>query len=137
MRWDALEDSLREKVDEYWKEFYHDRYVNQALSIYSKDVFCEMSHVSDRRLFFDWFIHDYVIPDKKDTIIRLFIKEFENELLGEMERNTAMAWSESQLRFYEILEVKRRGPDTRLKIYLMTQETTINSSYLINRPQKK
>ena len=107
MRWDALEDSLREKVDEYWKEFYHDRYVDQALSIYSKDVFCEMSHVSDRRLFFDWFIHDYVIPDKKDTIIRLFIKEFENELLGEMERNTAMAWSESQLRFYEILEVKR------------------------------
>ncbi len=107
MRWDALEDDLREKVDEYWKEFYHDRYVNQALAIYTKDIFCDMSDVGDRRIFFDWFIHDYVIPDKKNTIIRLFVKECENELHDDMERNTAMAWSESQLRFYEILEVKR------------------------------
>jgi hypothetical protein len=107
MRWDALEDDLRKKVDEYWEEFYHDRYVNQALAIYSKEVFCDMSEVCDRRLFFDWFIHDYVIPDKKDTIIRLFVKECENELHVVMERNTAIAWSESQLRFYEILEVKR------------------------------
>lgn len=105
--WDALEDDLREKVDEYWKEFYHDRYVNQALAIYTKDIFCDMSDVGDRRIFFDWFIHDYVIPDKKNTIIRLFVKECENELHDDMERNTAMAWSESQLRFYEILEVKR------------------------------
>ncbi len=107
MRWDALEHDLLEKVDEYWKEFYHDRYVDQALAIYSKDVSCDMSEVFDRRLFFDWFIHDYVIPDKKDTIISLFIKDCESELLDEMERNTAMAWSKSELRFYEILEVKR------------------------------
>lgn len=107
MRWDALEDDLREKVDEYWEEFYHDMYVDQALSIYSKDISCDMSDVVDRRLFFDWFIHDYVIPDKKHTIIRLFIKECENELHNDMERNTAMAWAESRLRFYEILEVKR------------------------------
>ncbi|MGA9318458.1 MAG: SEC-C metal-binding domain-containing protein [Nitrososphaeraceae archaeon] len=106
MRWGALEVDLREKVDEYWKEFYHDRYVDQALDIYSKDVSCDMSDVFDRRLFFDWFIHDYVIPDKKDTIIRLFIKECENEL-DDIERNTAIAWSKSELRFYEILEVKR------------------------------
>ena len=66
-----------------------------------------MSDVGDRRIFFDWFIHDYVIPDKKNTIIRLFIKECDNELLDEVERNTAMAWSESRLRFYEILEIKR------------------------------
>jgi hypothetical protein len=106
MKWDALEDDLREKVDEYWKEFYHDRYVDQALAIYSKDVSCDMSDVFDRRLFFDWFIHDYVIPYKKDTIISLFIKECENDL-DKTEGNTAIAWSKSELRFYEILEIKR------------------------------
>jgi hypothetical protein len=53
MRWDALEDDLGVKVDEYWKEFYHDRYVNQALAIYTKDIFCDMSYVGDRRIFSD------------------------------------------------------------------------------------
>ena len=107
LRWDALEDALREKVDKYWKEFYYDRYVDQAFATYGRDVSCDMSDEGDRRLFIDWFIHDYVIPDKKDTIINLFIKDCKSKLLDEQERNTAMAWSKSELRFYEILEIKR------------------------------
>lgn len=67
---------------------------------------CDMEDVVDRRLFFDWFIHDYIIPDKNDTNIKLFLKGYQNQLLDEIERNTAITWSKSQLRFYEILDIK-------------------------------
>jgi hypothetical protein len=33
IRWDGLEDSLRNKIDEYWKEFYSDKYVDGAMNL--------------------------------------------------------------------------------------------------------
>src|SRR5215831_8813440 len=77
-----------------------------AMSMYGEDIeSCE--DIPKRRLFFDWFIHDYIIPDKRDTVIRLFLKEYEDKFIDELERSTAMAWSDSVFRFFEILDIKR------------------------------
>ena len=65
IRWDALEDSLINKIDEYWKEFYYDKYIDDAMDIYGKEDIESCADISERRLFFDWFIHDYIIPDEK------------------------------------------------------------------------
>jgi hypothetical protein len=105
-RWDRLEDSLRNKVDEYWKEFYYDNYIDDAMNIYGDKDIESCEDVATRRLFFDWFIHDYIIPDKRDTVIRLFLRDYQ-ESVDELERNTAIAWSNSVFRFFEILDIKR------------------------------
>ena len=104
-RWDGLEDILRNKIDEYWKEFYYDDYIDSAANIYGDKDIESCEDVAKRRLFFDWFIHDYIIPDKRATVIRL--REYENRLVDELERNTATAWSNSVFRFFEILDIKR------------------------------
>ena len=106
-RWDGLEDSLRNKIDEYWKEFYYDNYIDGAANIYGDKDIESCEDVAKRRLFFDRFIHDYIIPDKRATVIRLFLREYENRLVDELERNTATAWSNSVFRFFEILDIKR------------------------------
>jgi len=106
VRWDGLEDSLRNKVDEYWKEFYYDNYIDGAMNIYGDKDIESCEDIATRRLFFDWFIHDYIIPDKRDTVIRLFLRDYE-ESFDELERNTAIAWSNSVFRFFEILDIKR------------------------------
>jgi hypothetical protein len=106
-RWDGLEDSLRNKIDEYWKEFYYDNYIYGAANIYGDKDIESCEDVAKRRLFFDWFIHDYIIPDKRDTVIRLFLREYEDKFVDELERNTATAWSNSVFRFFEILDIKR------------------------------
>jgi hypothetical protein len=107
IRWDGLEDSLRNKIDEYWKEFYYDNYIDDAMNMYGDKDIESCEDISTRRLFFDWFIHDYIIPDKRDTVIRLFLREYEERFNDELERNTAIAWSNSVFRFFEILDIKR------------------------------
>jgi SEC-C motif len=106
-RWDGLEDSLRNKIDEYWKEFYYDNYIDGAMNMYGDKDIESCENTSTRRLFFDWFIHDYMIPDKRDTVISLFFKEYEDRFIDELERNTAIAWSNSVFRFFEILDIKK------------------------------
>jgi hypothetical protein len=107
IRWDGLEDSLRNKIDEYWKEFYYDKYIDGAMNIYGEKDIESCEDISKRRLFFDWFIHDYIIPDKRDTVIRLFLREYEDKFVDELERNAATAWSNSIFRFFEILDIKK------------------------------
>ena len=107
MRWDGLEDSLRNKIDEYWKEFYYDKYIDDAMDIYGNEDIESCGDISERRLFFDWFIHDYIILDKGDTVVRLFLREYEDKFVDELERSTAIAWSNSVFRFFEILDIKR------------------------------
>jgi hypothetical protein len=107
MKWDGLEDNLRNKIDEYWKEFYFDKYIDDAMDIYGKKDIDSCADIRERRLFFDWFIHDYIIPDKGYTVIRLFIREYEDRFVDELERSTAIAWSNSVFRFFEILDLKR------------------------------
>jgi hypothetical protein len=77
-RWEGLENNLRESITEYWQEF-HENDLYYAINIYGK-IIDKNTKVTERRLFFDWFIHDYIIPNKNNnTIIKLFLKECEKE----------------------------------------------------------
>jgi hypothetical protein len=102
MKWDDLENNLRDLISGYSDEFYDN--LGSAMSIYGKQI----SHDTDiveRRMFFDWYIHDYIIPDKDDTIIRLFLKQY-GKKLQDIERDAVISWSNSFLRFLEVLEIK-------------------------------
>ena len=107
--WDELEDKLREQINEYCNEFFDKE---GALLVYGKDVNSQ-SNLADRRLFYDWYIHDYIIPNKNDTIIKSFVKEYGSNL-AELEKETLKAWSDSVMRFLEILDI-RRGVGYKIK----------------------
>ena len=107
--WDELEDKLREQINEYCNEFFDKE---GALLVYGKDVNSQ-SNLADRRLFYDWYIHDYIIPNKNDTIIKSFVKEYGSNL-AELEKETLKAWSDSVMRFLEILDI-RRGVGYKVK----------------------
>jgi len=88
---DDLEDKLREQINEYCNEFF-DR--EGALIAYGKEDLNNHSDLADRRLFYDWYIHDYIVSNKNNTIIKLFTKEYESTLT-DLEKDTVKAWSDS------------------------------------------
>ena len=106
-RWEGLENNLRESITDYWQEF-HENDLYDAINIYGK-IIDKNTEVTERRLFFDWFIHDYIIPNNKNnnnTIIKLFLKEYEKEESKDtIELNTLREWSDSFFRFVEVLEI--------------------------------
>lgn len=101
MKWDDLENNLRHLISEYKDEF-HDS-LESAMRVYGKEISHD-SDIVDRRLFFDWYIHDYIIADKGNTIIKLFLKEYGTRHEA-IERNTIIGWSKSFFRFLEVLEI--------------------------------
>ena len=103
-RWEGLENNLRELITEYWQTF-HEEDLYNAINLYGK-VIDRNTEVAERRLFFDWFIHDYAIPNKEEnTIIKLFLKEYEKKCYDAIEINTLREWSNSFFRFVEVLEI--------------------------------
>ena len=130
--WDDLEDKLRGQINEYCNEFF-DR--EGALIAYGKEDVNSQSDLADRRLFYDWYIHDYIVPNKNNTIIKLFPKEYESTLT-DLEKDTVRAWSDSVLRFLEILDI-RRGVGYKVKdIFNETNEFFVydrSSSQSLNK----
>lgn len=106
---DDLEDKLRGQINEYCNEFFDKK---DAMIAYGKDVNSQ-SDLGDRRLFYDWYIHDYIVPNKNDSIIRLFVKEYETSF-AQLEKETLKAWSDSVMKFLEILDI-RRGVGYKVK----------------------
>lgn len=104
-RWDGLENNLRESITEYWQEF-HEKDLYDAINIYGK-IIDKNTELTEQRIFFDWFIHDYIIPNKNNnTIIKLFLQEYEKvEPKDTIELDTLREWSDSFFRFVEILEI--------------------------------
>ena len=107
LKWNSLEKSLRKKVQEFWEKFYRDKYTNDAISCFDKDI--DWNDISDRRLFFDWLLHDYLIKENGKsitTIIQKFVKDCHDHLDSE-EKKTSKLWADSALRFYEVLDIKK------------------------------
>ena len=106
-RWEKLENNLRESITEYWQEF-HETDLYDAIRIYGK-IIDKNTEEAERKLFFDWFIHDHVLANKENTttIIKLFLKEYEKEECNDtIELDTLNEWSNSFFRFVEVLEIK-------------------------------
>ena len=104
-KWNELENLLRDSITAYWQEF-HETDFEDAINIYGK-IINENTTETERRLFFDWFIHDYPISYKNNSnIIKLCLNEFEKEYDSDLiEMKTLRNWSNSFFRFVEILEI--------------------------------
>jgi len=107
LKWDGLEDKLRKKIQDYWKNFFVDKYTKDAISYFDKDI--DWDDINERRLFFDWFIHDYVINENGKsvtTVIQKFVKDCDYNLDKE-EKKTSKLWADSALKFYEVSDIKK------------------------------
>ncbi|MER5176615.1 MAG: SEC-C metal-binding domain-containing protein [Candidatus Nitrosocosmicus sp.] len=107
LKWNGLEEGLRKKVQDYWEEFYSDKYTKDAILYFDKDI--DWDDINERRLFFDWFIHDYVIKENGKsvtTIIQRFVKDCHDHL-DEQEKKTSELWADSASRFYEVSDIKK------------------------------
>lgn len=104
-RWDGLEDKLRKRINNFFdsKRFLED--YRNAIYDYGVEI-KDLKDLSERRMFSDWFIHDYLIPGENESIIKIFLRESGTQL-DNFERVTVKSWSESVLSFYEVLEIKR------------------------------
>jgi len=101
--WDPLEDRLRALIQEFFdtKRFSED--LKDAVSLYGLEV--EWSDLGERRLFHDWYVHDYVMPYEGRSIIEIFLRE-RGSALNDQEAKTVSSWANSTFRFLEILEVR-------------------------------
>ncbi len=107
LKWDGLEEGLRKKIQDYWEKFYADKYTKDAISYFDKDI--DWNNINERRLFFDWFIHDYVIKENGKsvtTVIQKFVKDCDDHLDKE-EKKTSKLWANSALKFYEVSDIKK------------------------------
>jgi hypothetical protein len=101
---EPLEESLRKKINRF---FSSERFVpdyQDAVSKYTDNP-DELKDTAARLNFNDWFIHDYNLKEGT-TIIKLFTQEL-NENLDELEKETVTLWSDSPIRLYEIIDVKK------------------------------
>ncbi|MGQ9514071.1 MAG: hypothetical protein ACUVTL_03330 [Thermoproteota archaeon] len=76
----------------------------QAISLYG--VRLEDEDISEKRLFYDWFVHDYIVQSERMSIIQIFLKEHSKEL-NEEEMRKLNALANSTFRLLEVLGVRR------------------------------
>lgn len=103
LKWNILEENLRNKIQDYWEKFYSKSFLEDAIATFDRDI--DFNDITERRLFFDWFIHDYIIKnDRKSatTVIHQFVKNCHDNIDNEEEKNTLKLWADSAFRFYEI-----------------------------------
>ena len=98
---------FKKEIQDYWEKFYVDKYTKDAISYFDKDI--DWNDINERRLFFDWFIHDYVIKENGKsvtTVIQKFVIDCADHLDKE-EKKTSKLWADSALRFYEVSDIKK------------------------------
>ncbi|CAN5646713.1 hypothetical protein BH23THE1_BH23THE1_25950 [soil metagenome] len=148
-RWNDLEETLRSIVEECFKKYSNRKFVADVLATFDKDV--DFEDISDRRLFFDWLIHDYEIKDDgyNKSSISIIQKSLENlknehsiedyEKEKENEIETLEMWTHSAFRFYEVIDIKKGSgytvidifdnPDPHKQLFLFDH----SSSFTINK----
>lgn len=147
-RWNNQEETIRSIVEESFEKYSNDRFIANALATFDKDV--DFEDISERRLFFDWLIHDFEIKDdnyskSSITIIQKSLENLKNEysLAGyeeekEKEKEILEMWTHSAFRFYEVVEIKKGSGYTVVDIFDNDQNNTQflfdhSSSFTINK----
>jgi hypothetical protein len=148
-RWNKLEETVRGIVEESFEKYSNRKFSADALKTFGKDV--DFEDIGDRRLFFDWLIHDYEIKDNGYdksgfTIIQKSWENLQNEhgIDGnkkekENEIKTLEMWTHSAFRFYEVVDIKKGhgytvidifdNPDPNKHLFLFDH----SSSFTINK----
>src|ERR1017187_357147 len=71
-RWAPLENSVRALVEDFVHDERFDEELERAISLFGIDR--DTADLADERLFYDWYIHDYVVLRKWKSLIRLLEK---------------------------------------------------------------
>lgn len=103
-RWEPLEDGVREFIEEFVHNEKFDEAKDRASLLFGFEK--GKADLAEERLFYDWYIHDYLIPGEGKSLIRLLLEESEPTLDQEMERMLSR-WASSTFSFLEVLEIKR------------------------------
>ncbi|MDN5846403.1 MAG: SEC-C domain-containing protein [Candidatus Nitrosocosmicus sp.] len=122
-KWNYLEETVRSIVEESFEKFSSRRFIADALKTFDKDV--DFEDISERRLFFDWLIHDYEIKDESYdkssfTIIQKTLENLKNEHSIEgyrKEIETLEMWTHSAFRFYEVIDIKKGHGYTVIDVF--------------------
>ena len=126
-RWNNLEETIRSIVEESFEKYSNRGFIADALATFDKDV--DFEDISEKRLFFDWIIHDYEIKDdnynkSSITIIQKSLENLKNEnsIDGykkekEKEKEILEMWTHSAFRFYEVIEIKKGSGYTVVDIF--------------------
>ena len=144
-RWNSLEETLRNRVEEYYEKFCNHKFVDDAIATFDKDI--DFGDIGERRLFFDFLIHDYVIKGSEKpntTIIQKVAEAFKNEPGTEKiekEKKFLELWADSAFRFYEVIDIKKGSgytvidifdnPDKHLFLFDHSSSFTINKHDII------
>src|SRR5712691_10039743 len=73
MRWEPLEDRVRALVVEFVHDERLDEDLERASSLFGFDR--GTADLPDERLFYDWYIHDYILPRNGKALITLLEEE--------------------------------------------------------------
>lgn len=133
-RWEPLENRVRALVEEFVHDERFDEELERASSLFGIDR--ERADLADERLFYDWYIHDYIVPREGQSLIRLLEKERMAKPAGDEEtRRTLSSWASSTFSFLEVVEVKR-GTGFRAKDVFRGSEYfvwDVSGSYALSR----
>ena len=99
-RWEQVEDKLRGS----FKEFYNSDRFSLELEYAKKQFGISIEGLSDERLFYDWYLHDYPIGSANQSLINLYIKESE---MDEFSLKTLKGWADSSFRLVEVTAIRR------------------------------
>lgn len=146
-RWNNLEETIRSIVEASFEKYSNRAFIADALKTFGKEV--DFEDIGERRLFFDWLIHDYEIKDdgytkSSITIIQKSLENLKNEHSKdgnekEKEKEILEMWTHSAFRFYEVIDIKKGhgytvidvfdNPDTNKHLFLFDHST----SFTINK----
>lgn len=133
-RWEPLEDKVRALIEEFVHDERFEEELERASSLFGFDR--EGADLAEQRLFYDWCIHDYVIPGEgKSLVMLLEERTMAKQVSDEGIRSTLGSWASSTFSFLEVLEV-RRGTGFRVKDIFRGSEYfvwDVSGSYSLSR----
>ena len=122
MRWSPLEDRVRGLIEGFAHDgrFEDERRRASSLFGFDGDNDGNKTNLADERLFNDWYIHDYVLPQEGRSLIGLLEEKMVRRGLSnggaddKQIKATLSSWASSTFSFLEVLDV-RKGTGFRVR----------------------
>lgn len=105
-RWDPLEDRVREMIEGFAMEDRFSDALSAASSLFGFDP--DKADPGERRLFYDWYIHDYPLPREGKSLIRVLEERMASQPEDDDEASRTLSfWASSTFSFLEVLGVTK------------------------------
>jgi hypothetical protein len=132
-RWEPLEERVRVLVEEFVHAEKFDDEMDRASLLFGFEK--DRADLAEERLFYDWYIHDYLILQEGKSLIRLLLEK-EALTFDEETKRTLGCWASSTFSFLEVLDI-RRGTGFRVKdLFRGTEEYfvwDVSGSYSLSK----